>query len=119
MWTNKKIQVSQKPFETMCSPLGKFCAGDEIANIKNSNIQGEKKNKRRPKQTFGGRKKTNQKSLANSPRCTKSQFMSPLDVENISRVLSSFVIQSQRFLPRFILFSLFFYSTVEPLFVLF
>lgn len=96
----------RSPFSNHVLSGSKVSRWGETANIKNSNkkngtrlsrskLSVAAKNKQNTRRR---RKKKN--SLANSPQRTKSRFMSPRRCGNHERsVLSSFVIQSLRFLP--------------------
>lgn len=98
----------------MCCPARKFLAGVRLRTLK---IQIRKTARACPEANFRWPQKTNKtheeegkkkkkNSLANSPQRTKSRFMSPCRCGNHERsVLSSFVIQSLRFLPSLSSFS--------------
>lgn len=99
----------------MCCPARKFLAGVRLRTLK---IQIRKTARACPEANFRwpqktnktheeeGKKRRKKNSLANSPQRTKSRFMSPCRCGNHERsVLSSFVIQSLRFLPSLSSFS--------------
>lgn len=105
----------RSPFSNHVLSGSKVSGWGETANIKNSNKKNgtrlsrsklsvaaeNKQNTRRRR-----KKKKKKNSLANSPQRTKSRFMSPCRCGNHERsVLSSFVIQSLRFLPSLSSFS--------------
>lgn len=104
----------RSPFSNHVLSGSKVSGWGETANIKNSNKKNGTRLSRsklsvaaeNKQNTRRRRKKKKKNSLANSPQCTKSRFMSPCRCGNHERsVLSSFVIQSLRFLPSLSSFS--------------
>lgn len=103
----------RSPFSNHVLSGSKVSRRGETANIKNSNKKNGTRLSRSKlsvaaenKQKTRRRRKKKKNSLANSPQRTKSRFMSPCRCGNHERsVLSSFVIQSLRFLPSLSSFS--------------